>query len=189
MRICVLSGTNRQGSATLRVARWVAGLHEARGSAVDLLDLRDLPAECLSPTAYADKPAALQPLVDKVLAADGLVVVSPEYNGGFPGVLKLFIDMLPFPEALAGRPVSFVGLSAGRWGALRPVEQLQLLVGYRQAIVHPERVFVPGVGGAIDSDGVPTSDELAGRFARQADSFQEFCLCLRLSVDAPAEEG
>ena len=70
------------------------------------------------------------------------MVVVPEYNGSFPGILKYFIDLLPFPESFDCRPVSYVGVSAGQWGALRAVEQLQLVFGYRNAYVHPPRTFL-----------------------------------------------
>ena len=49
--------------------------------------------------------------------------------------------MLKFPESFEKRPVCFTGLGAGIWGALRPVEQLQAIFGYRNAYLFPERVF------------------------------------------------
>jgi NAD(P)H-dependent FMN reductase len=114
-----------------------------------------------------------------VLAADGLVVVSPEYNGGIPGILKLFIDMLPFPESFEQRPVCFVGVAAGLWGALRPVEQLQAIFGYRNAYVYPERVFMPGIGNLLDESGRFTSPDIEKRLTKQATGFVEFVESLR----------
>ena len=68
--------------------------------------------------------------------------------------------MLPFPESFEQRPVCFVGLAAGIWGALRPVEQLQAIFGYRNAYIFPERVFMPGIGKLLNEAGaiqrVPT---------------------------------
>lgn len=87
-------------------------------------DLAELSPEIFSPTAYAEKPAALKKFTHAILAADGLVIVTPEYNGSLPGILKYFIDMLPFPESFEPRPVCFVGLADDIGGALRPVEQL-----------------------------------------------------------------
>jgi len=175
MQITVLSGTNRQGSNTLKVATHAASLYRAMaGVRVELIDLQDLPPEVLTPGAYADKPAALAALVQPVLDADGLVVVTPEYNGGFPGVLKLFIDMLPFPQAFEKRPVSFIGLAVGRWGALRPVEQLQQIFGYRNAFQFPERVLLPSVNTSIDEHGAPTDPFVQGLLASQVQGFVDF---------------
>lgn len=58
--------------------------------------------------------------------------------------------MLPFPESFQHRPVCFVGLAAGIWGALRPVEQLQANFGYRNAFLFPECAFMPGINKLLD---------------------------------------
>ncbi len=175
MNITIISGTNREGSTTLRVATHITTLYSAQeGVNASLLDLRDLPADVLSPNAYANKPAALQPLVDQILASDGLVVVTPEYNGSYPGVLKLFIDMLPFPDAFERRPVCYVGLAAGYWGGLRPVEQLQQVFGYRNAHQYCERVFFPSVHKAIGEDGAPVPGLAADLLTSQVSGFVEF---------------
>ena len=109
-----------------------------------------------------------------MLASTGLIVVTPEYNGSVPGVLKYFIDMLQFPESFEGRPVRSVGLSAGIWGALRPVEQLQLIFGYRNAFVYPERVFLPKINDLLDDDGKFTSPGVRDRLRGQARGFIKF---------------
>ncbi len=107
------------------------------------------------------------------------MVVTPEYNGGMPGALKLFIDMLPFPESFEHRPVCFVGLSAGRWGALRPVEQLQGVFGYRNAFIYPDRVFLPAVHKELDASGDPTTPLLVDLMSQQISGFVTFCRALR----------
>jgi NAD(P)H-dependent FMN reductase len=109
-----------------------------------------------------------------VLQASGLHVVTPEYNGGLPGVLKYFIDMLKFPESFERRPVCFTGLAAGVWGALRPVEQLQAIFGYRNAYIYPERVFMPGIGKLLDAQGGLTDADLLKRLRTQAEGFTGF---------------
>ena len=68
LQITVLSGTNRAGSRTLRVATALQGLYAALpGVSAQVLDLQRLPLEALSPDAYAQKPAALEPLTRAVL--------------------------------------------------------------------------------------------------------------------------
>lgn len=176
VHIAVISGTNRAGSQTLRLSRHIAGrLIDHPGVSAVVIDLQQLPTDLLAPEAYATKPAGFQPFADAVLRADGLLVVAPEYNGGMPGALKLFIDMLPFPVAFERRPVAFVGLSSGRWGALRPVEQLQGVFGYRNALMFPDRVFIPGVGAELDEAGAPTSPLVAGLLHKQMKDFALFC--------------
>ena len=121
-----------------------------------------------------DLPRLGQALLQRNMCADGLVIITPEYNGGAPGVLKYFIDMLKFPESFERRPVAFVGLAAGVWGALRPVEQLQMIFGYRNALIFPERVFLPGIGQQLDADGRLKDPELVQRLRKQAQGFLQF---------------
>ncbi len=178
MRICIISGTNRAGSNTLKLARRLVADYEAQGAQVDLLDLQALPPECLSPTAYSEKPPGFAPFADAVLAADGLLLVTPEYNGGFPGVLKLFIDLLPFPQSFENRAVALIGVSSGRWGALRPVEQLVQVFGYRNGLVFNQRVFVPGVHAVLGADGRVNDPGVETLLAQQTAGFLAYCAAL-----------
>jgi len=172
--IVILSGTNRPGSNTRKVTGSVEAIYASLGVSTQVLDLAELPPEIFSPASYAEKPANFSRFTDAILAADGLVIVTPEYNGGIPGILKYFIDMLPFPESFERRPVCFVGLAAGVWGALRPVEQLQAIFGYRNALIYPERVFMPGVNKLLDESGKFTKDDIPKRLESQAAGFVEF---------------
>lgn len=177
--ITILSGTNRPGSNTRKVTAHVVASYGTLGVETLLLDLAELPQELFAPASYAEKPNSFKKFTDAILAADGLVVVTPEYNGGVPGVLKYFIDMLPFPESFEQRPVCFVGLAMGIWGALRPVEQLQAIFGYRNALIYPERVFMPGIGKLLDTSGQFTSDDIPKRLDKQAAGFVDFVEKLR----------
>jgi len=172
--ILILSGTNRPDSNTRRVAGHLASLYSDLQISHDILDLGTLPAGVFEPASYGSKPAAFQPFADAVLSAQGLHVVTPEYNGGIPGVLKYFIDLLKFPESFDRKPVCFTGLAAGMWGALRPVEQLQAIFGYRNAYLYPERVFIPGIGDQLDAQGRLRDAELVSRLRRQAEGFAKF---------------
>ncbi|HXG47551.1 MAG TPA: NADPH-dependent FMN reductase [Methylomirabilota bacterium] len=172
--LTLISGTNRPESNTRKVAAHVESLYADLGVRLHLLDLARLPAEIFAPGAYAAKPASFQPFADAILRSSGLIVVTPEYNGGMPGVLKYFIDMLKFPESFERRPVCFIGLAAGSWGALRPVEQLQAIFGYRNAYLFPERVFLPGIGNLLDESGRLKNPELIERLKTQAQGFIAF---------------
>lgn len=182
--ITLLSGTNRPDSNTRKVVGELLRLYRELGEPTALIDLAQLPSGVFEPASYEEKPAAFAPFADAVLASSGLVVVTPEYNGGIPGVLKYFIDLLPFPESFEKRPVCFVGLAAGIWGALRPVEQLQAIFGYRNAFIFPERVFLPGVGRLLDGEGRVTNADLKERLRDQATGFIEFVRRMRAARSA-----
>ncbi len=172
--ITLISGTNRADSNTRKVTAEIEAIYRDLKVQTQTLDLTQLPAELFNSAAYGTKPAAFTPFSDGVLKADGLVIITPEYNGGMPGVLKYFIDMLKFPEAFEHRPVCFVGLAAGMFGALRPVEHLQQIFGYRNAYIYPNRVFIPGVMNQLDATGKFKDAELRERFVQQASGFVTF---------------
>ena len=177
--ITLISGTNRPGSNTLKISRVVHDLLHGHGEEVSFVDLAELPAEIFSSSSYGDKPAAFAPFQDAVLETDGILTIVPEYNGSFPGVLKYFIDMLRFPESLYERPAAFVGISAGRWGGVRAVEQLEMVFQYRHAHLFGRRCFIPHVNRVLDEAGNLTDSEIADRLRKTVLDFTHFCRNLR----------
>jgi len=170
----LIVGTNRPASNTRKVARQIEEIYADLKVPLHVLDLAGMPSEIFSPDSYATKPKTFEPFSEGVLRASGLHVVTPEYNGSVPGVLKYFIDMLKFPESFIRRPVCFVGVSAGIWGALRPIEQLQAIFGYRNAYIYPERVFLPGINDLLDESGRLKDADLIQRIRTQAEGFVDF---------------
>lgn len=158
----VISGTNRPFSYTRLLAeRCVETLNllaaNSGSSKSQVLDLCHLKPEIFSPDMYTDKPDwFLREFQEPILKAEGLVVVTPEYNGSFPGVLKYFIDMLKFPESLKGVPTVFIGLAAGQFGAMRAVEHLVDIFSYRGSLVFGERLYIPKIHElvALQSEGL-----------------------------------
>lgn len=154
----VLCGTNRPEANTRKVAHQAEKLLNLRLKELGrepayFLDLADLKSDIFYPEAYAKKPEWFAPIQTRILEAKGILVITPEYNGSFPGVLKYFIDMLRFPESLVGVPVAFIGVAAGLFGALRSVEQLELIFHYRNAHIFGQRLFVPKINEVITPNG------------------------------------
>jgi len=148
----IISGTDRPQSNSLRIAKYLKRRYEEHGLDPDIIDLQEFPVAAVQGGTYRDRPEEVIAFTGPVLEADALVIVCPEYNGGYPGILKLFIDYLPFPESLNKKPISFLGEATGAFGAMRAVEQLQQVVGYRNAYVYPERVFIPRVHKNFDDE-------------------------------------
>jgi NAD(P)H-dependent FMN reductase len=127
MLIEVVTGTTRRGRFSEKVAAWVVERLAARGDLdVELLDLRDhpLPFFDQAPPAYTlrdypnDEVARLGGTLDR---ADGFVVLTAEYNHGYPAVLKNAMDHT-FVE-WHRKPIAFVGW--GNVGGARAIEQLR----------------------------------------------------------------
>ena len=172
--ILIISGTNRPGANALKVARRVAQHYQDAQVPAEMYSLEQLPPEVFLPDAYTKKPAAFAEIQQRVFDAAGLHVVMSEYNGSFPGVLKYFIDLLKFPESFDRKPVAFVGVASGAWGALRAVEQMQMVFGYRNAHTYPDRVFIPNVAAKLTPDGVLTDAAIDDRLAKQVRGFAAF---------------
>jgi len=172
--IALLLATNRPGSNTAKVAAHVAEIYAAKGSPLHVVDLHKLPPEIFAPTSYAEKPKSFAPFQEALSRAKAVVVVTPEYNGGFPGVFKYFVDMLEFPGTFTGKPFAFVGLSAGIGGAIRPVEQFSALVIYLRGILYPGTVNIPGINSHLNETGKLKTAELIERIEKQADGFLKF---------------
>ena len=129
MLIQVISSTTREGRFSERTARWVAQSLRAREDFdVELIDLReyplpffDAPPPAKAPRDYATAEVArLGRALDR---ADGFIVLTAEYNHGYPAVLKNAMDWT-FPE-WQRKPIAFVGW--GNVGGARAIEQLRLV--------------------------------------------------------------
>ena len=176
--ITIVAGTNRRGSLSSVFANEIATIYSRQDVQSKVLELADLPLETFSPDAYADKPAKVLDFTQHVLSSSGLVMIVPEYNGSMPGALKLFIDLLPYPESFEGRPVCYVGIASGQFAGLRPVEHLQQVFGYRNAYNFPRRVFVPSVHQVASVENGLTDEDLKIRLTDQANQFLKFCRSL-----------
>lgn len=171
--IYVISGTNRPQSRTVQVAKNIVKLLSAYTKNVELIDLAQLPFDQLTGHQYGGQlPEDIQASINKIDTSDGLVIVSPEYNGSMPGALKYFIDHWSYPKSFEYRPVAFVGLGF-RWGGLRPVEHLQQVFGYRNAYVFPERVFLTNITNVL-KDGQIVDHTITELLDKQARGFVRF---------------
>ena len=172
--VLIIAGTNRPNANALRVANVLAVLYQKRGVSASVLSLTEMPPEAFLPATYAAKPPAVQAFQQRVLDAAGLHIVTPEYNGSFPGALKYFIDLLKFPDSFDHKPVAFVGEASGAWGGLRAVEHLQGVFGYRNAHQYPRRVFINAVATKLDKEGRVADEELLARLDEQCAGFARF---------------
>lgn len=117
--IPVILGTTRQGRASENVAKFVFGEVEKReGVVTELIDLRDLKF----PTDDAGETIKLPRFSDACARADGLVLVVPEYNHGYPGMLKHALDTNL--KEYIHKAVGICAVSAGGFGGTRVIENL-----------------------------------------------------------------
>ncbi|MFN1834583.1 NADPH-dependent FMN reductase [Balneola sp. MJW-20] len=174
MKIKVISSTDRPGSMARKVSDHVAELYQKEGADAEVICLRDFPLLDVVGGKYGKEIPSVEAFNAKVLEADGLVFVIPEYNGSFPGILKVFIDYLPFPEAFEKMPMAFIGEAAGAFGALRSVEQFQMIANYRNALQFPERVFIQRVHKNFSEEEGLTDEFARSLLDSQVENFIKF---------------
>lgn len=123
--IPIILGTNRKERESENVAKWVfSKMREHSEIETELFDVRDfeMPLDNYGREIKDSFPAWR----DAIVRADGLVIVSPEYNHGYPGTLKSVLDLLL--REYVHKAVALVGVSAGPFGGVRVVEALVPMV-------------------------------------------------------------
>jgi NAD(P)H-dependent FMN reductase len=172
-QIHILSATDRPNSNALKVSRYTEQFLSEKAT-TEIFSLKDFPLGDVIGGKYNDKPSSVEEFNNQFLDADGFVFVIPEYNGGFPGILKLFYDYLPFPKAFNKAPICLIGEAAGAFGALRPVEQFSQLLIYRQAHIFPERMFIQRVNDSFDTEDGLSSEKMQKLWEKQLLGFPDF---------------
>lgn len=173
MKIHILSSTDRPGSNALKVSEFADSIL-AQNADTKIFSLQNFPLADVSGGKYGNTPESVKAFNNSFLDADGFLFVIPEYNGGFPGILKVFFDYLPFPEAMYKVPVSLIGEASGAFGALRPVEQFEQLLLYRKVHIYPQRMFIQRVNDSFVEEKGLTNERMHKMLLKQLNEFPDF---------------
>ena len=153
MMITIISGTNRPQSNTFKVATCYAQLMEKQGVKPKLLSLEIVPADIAFNELFNNRSERFQQILDEyIIPAQKFVIISPEYNGSFPGILKTFIDAI-HPDINRGKKAALVGVSTGRAGNLRGMDHLTGILHYLGFHVLPNKLPVSSVLTLLDEKG------------------------------------
>jgi chromate reductase len=135
-KITVISGTNRPHSFTALVSMKYAELLKNSGVEVDILFLEALPTSIVEHEIYGRLLPDMEVVAKQyIMDVDKFVFVVPEYNGSYPGIVKLFLDALP-PRLWAKKKAGIIGVSSGAAGNLRGQEHLTGVLNYLKVNVH-----------------------------------------------------
>ncbi len=157
-RVVALAGSLSDVSRT-RMALTVALQGAAdHGAGTELVDLRDFD---LPLCGQPDTPD-VERLRAAVQDADGVLLGTPEYHGGYSGVLKNALDLMGFDE-FQGKMVGLVGVSGGALGGTGPLSGLRDVCRSLHAWVVPKQATVPHAHRQFDEDGQPVDDGMARR--------------------------
>jgi len=153
----IVLGSTRIGRQSYKVARFILSRMEGDPRLnTELLDLGDynfpIMYQRLSDMEVA--PAGLQNFSDKLERADGLLIVSPEYKGGIPGVLKNALDYLK-PGIFRRKPVGICTVSSGGFGGVNCLMQLRLTILALGGLPIPDAFPVSRIQELFDEEGQP----------------------------------
>ena len=157
--LTIISGTNRPNSKTLLVSKKIESMVQSLWTKTLLLSLEELNNTVILPDMYTEsgqesKLAKLQD--DYILPAKQLLIVLPEYNGTMPGILKYFIDAISVrskDDNFRDKHVAFVGVSSGRAGNLRGLDQLTNALNYLGMHVYRDKLPISLISSVVDENG------------------------------------
>ena len=183
MRVLGIPGSLRAGSTNRGLLR---AAHELAPSVVELelFDLRALPPYDGDVEAAGD-PGLVRRWKQAIREADALLIATPEYNRGIPGVLKNAIDWASRPAlapVLAGKPVAIMGASTGMGGTANAQRQLREALGFPRAQVLEEpKVLVASSYEKFGADGHLVDEKTREQIADLVEA-----LAVAAGLDAPA---
>jgi NAD(P)H-dependent FMN reductase len=155
IRVAVIYGSTRQGRFCDTVVRWT--VEQVAASEKFQFDVIDPAAPSGGPPIDGRPSQSLQ---QRLGQADAFVIVTPEYNHGYPAPLKALIDSSG--DEWHAKPVAFVSYG-GVSGGLRAVEQLRLVFAELHAVTIRDSVSFPGAWEQFDESGALRNPERAQR--------------------------
>jgi chromate reductase len=162
----IISGTNRVGSHTEKVAAEYQRLLKEKGIDAKILTLKNL--DVLSRT-----PAFLKVEEEVLIPSQKIIFILPEYNGTFPGVLKAMIDNTDVRKVWSHKKALLTGIATGRAGNLRGMDHLSASLHYLKMNVHHNKLPISVIDKVMDADGHLNDDTLQV-INEQLDEFIEF---------------
>jgi chromate reductase len=178
-RIVGISGSLRRGSYNAALLR-AAVAAAPQGVTIEVGTIRGIPLYDFDVESNEGIPASVAQLKDQVATADGLLLVTPEYNNSIPGVFKNAIDWLSRPPAdvprlFRNRPVAIIGTSPGRFGTL--LSQTAWLPIVRTLGMRPwygSTLYVSDAAHVFDASGELVDAGIHERLAKFLAGYAEF---------------
>jgi NAD(P)H-dependent FMN reductase len=173
-----ISGSLRRGSFNTSLLRAAAGLVPP-GTTLETVTLHGIPLYDGDLEAESGLPEAVRALKDRIAAADGLLIATPEYNNSIPGVLKNAIDWLSRPAAdiprvFGNRHVAILGATPGPGGTLMSqTAWLPVLRALGTRAWFGPRMLVSGASKVFDAEGVLIDEKVRGQLQGYLKGFVE----------------
>jgi NAD(P)H-dependent FMN reductase len=152
--ICIISGTNRPDSVSLQVAQLYSQKLSRLNIEHTIVNLQEMPDTYIKSALYGNqgKDEQFNVLKAKVNSGSKFIFVVPEYNGSFPGILKVFLDGLDYPGSFRNKKGALVGLGSGTMGGALALSHLTDILNYlglhvmanKPRLTKVEKIFIDG---------------------------------------------
>jgi NAD(P)H-dependent FMN reductase len=181
-----IAGSTRTGSFNASLLRAAESLAPA-SLRIEIASIKDVPLYDADVEAKDGLPPRVTELKDRIAAADGLLIVTPEYNHSIPGVLKNAIDWLSRPpkdigRVFGGKPLAVMGASPGAGGTR--LAQAALLPVVRSLELNPwfgRQLYVAKAAQVFDADGTLVDDKIKKLLGEFMAGFADFAAGVRRS--------
>lgn len=173
--ITILYGAVREGRLSIRAAKALqTALNNTGKAKVTLIDIKDynLPVMEKRLKFLDNPPEGLVTISNALQTADGLIFVSPEYNGSYSGALKNAVDY--FTSEWAKKPIGICAASTGRLGGVNASHKLQDLVLAIGAFPMPYKFLVPELKTALNDEGEPQNEFVAKNLDKYVNEYLWF---------------
>ncbi|QDW26267.1 NAD(P)H-dependent oxidoreductase [Pedobacter sp. KBS0701] len=151
--ITIIAATNRPNSNTLKVAKYYQRQLKENGTDASLFSLEHLPVDVLNTDMYGKRSEAFQKIQNMIYQTEKFLFIMPEYNGSYPGVLKVLIDACNFPDSFYDKKAALVGISSGKYGNIRGVDHFTGVCHYIHLNILPLRLHIPNIKSELDAEG------------------------------------
>jgi chromate reductase len=163
----IVSGTNRPGSNTEKIARHYQQLLKSKGIDPQFISLEGW-------TYIHKTPEFIQMENDILIPTTKFIFISPEYNGSIPGVLKLMFDISDYKKVWWGKKALLTGVATGRGGNLRGLEHLTSILHYLKVVVYPNKLPISLVDKMLNDEGAIQDPGTISAIDAQISEFIQF---------------
>jgi NAD(P)H-dependent FMN reductase len=142
----IISATNRKDSNTLKVAKSYQQLFKDQNIDTAILSLEELTS--------LTRDEKFNTIETNVLApTEKFIFIMPEYNGSFPGIFKLMIDISDLKKCWNNKKVMLVGVSSGRAGNLRGIDNMTNMCNYMKMHVFYSKLPLSSIHTELNDEG------------------------------------
>ncbi len=169
MKIAIVASSNREGSTSTKLSRYIESLLLDRGHDMTFFDIHKQPLTIYNPDIEATTDNELL-FVKQLTDADGIVLATADYHGGMTGALKNALDFVG-SDQFAGKPVLLVS-SAGGPNGMSSLQQMTLTVRHCHGIVCPEWISIGRGQKDFDEEGKPVLEAVKERVNTGIEMFE-----------------